>query len=634
MTVGKPKLTRVDINGIDVSQYVLGWAFDPEIAKTVKSLDIALHKNVYSAVSQLQTQPRALSIVVRRGVLTATESYVFRGEIISRETIGNQVVVKANDKLYQAVRKNITRTFDSNVDTEAGKISEIFKTLVELAGLTADNTTVQDSGTTFILRVFICNNADIFERLELLAEFLSWQFYYNAGDDKVYFEPKGSRSGTNTLIVGSNVVNRPKWVRDGTKVVEEVKVLGGPVESETQESFNGNGSTKNFALANSPVSVKITVDGVLKVGGVEDQSPNADYFVNAALKKITFVTAPPTGSGNVVADYSYLSPIALRGDNPTVTEGQQVTLRREELKTVPDVQNFVGKYLQRHQNDFLATELQVTNITDLEVGQTVTVQDTNEGINQNFIVTKIHKAFPYRYDVIKVDTEPIQIEEWEITVEDRLRRIEEKLSQEETLVIIIKSFDRTNAIKIGRRWFKIERANIAGDTLIWGNETFGLWNDFKWGAAATTGFILGNFKAGILGTSTLGSQLSTPMLRFVQQGGNVYTEAFKDTDFKDTTGTATWNTTTKKLEFTAAQIGQSKEIDYRNGTITKAKLTVTIDSGTFTLYLSADGGTNWESVTSGSIHTFTNTGTNLKWKITESGASTGEISQVVVDNYH
>ena len=565
MTVGLPRLQRVDIDGINASAFVLNWDFDPQISQSIKSITILLHRNVYNSVPNLETSPRALTVVVRRGISSATEDFVFRGEITIRETMGSQVLIRASDKLYAAVRKNITKTFDSNVDTEAGKISEIFKTLVTThAGLTADTNSVQDSGTIFIIKVFICNNADIFERLEILADLLDWQFYYNAEDDKVYFEPKGNRSGTNTLTIGTNVVNRPKWIRDGTKVVQIVKVLGGPVESETQETFDGDGSTVDFILTNVPVSVKVTVGGTLQLGGVEDQTPAADFFVNSALNKITFDSGsiPASGTDNIVIDYTYLSPIALRGDNPLVTNGIEVKIVKEELRTVADVENFLTNYLSRHSEDFLSTELQVVNITNLEVGQTVTVVDTNESIDQTFIVTKIVKSFPYRYDVVKVDTEPLQIEQWEITIDDRLRRIEEKLSQDETLVIIIKSFTRPNKIKIGKRYSQLEKQDIR-DT------------------GTVPSFILGNTIAGRLGTDLLGDRTQSNVLTFLQQGGDFYLEDFDDVDFKGPDTTANWNTGVPELSFTASQKATSNSIDFNNSTITAAKLTAVSSSGSF-----------------------------------------------------
>ena len=76
--------------------------------------------------------------------------------------------------------------------------------------------------------------------------------------------------------------------------------------------------------------------------------------------------------------------------------------------------------------------------------------------------------------------------------------------------------------------------------------------------------------------------------------------------------------------------GQSKSIDFNNGIITTATMTVTFTGNTPSLLMTADG-TNWEAVTSGVAHTFTNTGTDLKWRIVASGTT---VTQVTVEDYH
>ncbi len=79
----------------------------------------------------------------------------------------------------------------------------------------------------------------------------------------------------------------------------------------------------------------------------------------------------------------------------------------------------------------------------------------------------------------------------------------------------------------------------------------------------------------------------------------------------------------------ASNIVQSKTVDSKTSTITKATLTAveSNDSGTSVSYqLSRDGGSTWESATSGSEHTFTSSGaekSDLKWKATlANGTST------------
>lgn len=518
--IGKPRLTKVVIDSVDVTSFIVNWKFEPTSTMAIKNLDLILARSVYASVPNLQTSPRALTVTVQRGVVTSTEDYVFRGEIVERQTAGNLVQLKCSDKLYKAVKKNVTRTFDSSVDTEAGKVSEIFKTLLTLAGLSHSSSSITDSGTVLIIRTFICNNADVFERLQLLAELLDWQFFYDPVEDLVFFQPKGSRAGTNTLTVGGNVTNRPKWIRDGKKVVETAKLFGGPTETATQETFSGDNNETVFTLTSIPVSVSITVGGVLQSGGVEGQAATGvDYFVDSANKRITFVVAPGIGVDNIVVDYNFLSPIAIDGTNPTVSEGIEATLRKPELTTVEDNQNYLNNFLLRHSEDFIKTVLAVTNVTDMDVGQTVPVVDTNEGIDQTFFINKIIKSFPYRFDEVQVDTQSLQIEDWNITVEDRLRRIEERLVQEETIVIFLKSFNRTEIYKVGRRYFKMETRAIS-NSMIWDHPT-----------AAN----------GAWGTALWGDRRGAVTLKVMQQGLNIYLEEFIDTDFKDATTTATWS---------------------------------------------------------------------------------------------
>ena len=75
----------------------------------------------------------------------------------------------------------------------------------------------------------------------------------------------------------------------------------------------------------------------------------------------------------------------------------------------------------------------------------------------------------------------------------------------------------------------------------------------------------------------------------------------------------------------------SGSIDYNNGTIIRAKMTVTATGdGTVRYWLTADG-SNWEEVTSGVTHAFKNTGTDLRWKITGSGKT---ITEIKIEGYH
>jgi hypothetical protein len=75
----------------------------------------------------------------------------------------------------------------------------------------------------------------------------------------------------------------------------------------------------------------------------------------------------------------------------------------------------------------------------------------------------------------------------------------------------------------------------------------------------------------------------------------------------------------------------STSIDYNNGTITQAKATYT-HTGIMDMSLTADGGSNWETCNSGALHTFTHTGTDLRWKA--SGYTAATLTALEINNYH
>jgi len=98
-----------------------------------------------------------------------------------------------------------------------------------------------------------------------------------------------------------------------------------------------------------------------------------------------------------------------------------------------------------------------------------------------------------------------------------------------------------------------------------------------------------------------------------------FIDNFFGTTFKDTSSTnADWSTT-GEIVFATNQTASSLSIYLNNETISSATLIATATGGGSIGYLmSADGGSNWENVTSGISHTFTNQGTDLRWRATGS----------------
>lgn len=171
---------------------------------------------------------------------------------------------------------------------------------------------------------------------------------------------------------------------------------------------------------------------------------------------------------------------------------------------------------------------------------------------------------------------------------------------------------------------RINTRNLAGDTLIWNNPNFGIWNSYKWGGTAQQSFVLGHSIAGILGTSQLGSNASSYVPVRVVSPDNQFREYFDSTDFRVAASTtADWAVTAGQCDFTTGEIATSQIIALNNETYISATLTAT---GTTTTNLAFElrfDGINWESVSNGVIfNTAYSSTAGIEWRATASGNAT------------
>jgi hypothetical protein len=171
--------------------------------------------------------------------------------------------------------------------------------------------------------------------------------------------------------------------------------------------------------------------------------------------------------------------------------------------------------------------------------------------------------------------------------------------------------------------------NIAGDSGIYGHSVFGLYGTVKYGGTPQSSFILGHSLAGILGTSKLGSQSSAWVVTRVVNTNNSFSERFNFTNFCDTgETTATWSGN-GVLSMTSGEVAQSLSV-YKDTAVVYYS-TITLDSvvNVSKIELSADGGSHWEEVSNGVKYTFTNTGSDLRFKITADGNVSISLVRVV-----
>lgn len=579
--MSRPNLQKTVLNGVDVSAYVISWETTRESSKITGDATLLLSRNVKEILNISKTSSPGWDVTIQRGSVTATDTYKFRGEIISTKVINTGYAITCYGKYYSAVREEVTKSYDKNIDPEAGKPSEIYKNLIneKTDDLSCDDTTVQDSGTTLVLDKFVCNHADVFERVDALAKAMNWQHYYNPITDKTYFEPLGFISDSTVLTVGENIVEVPEWDFDKEDLINELTVRGAEQEVQKTLFFDGtNIAGQECILDKTPVSVKIYVgtgnydptgtgtkpsdnQSNLKIGGkVGSTSGVYDYKYDedANVKTVYFKDTdtepsltPPVGVNNIEVQFTYKLPapvVAKRDASITAYKKHKKTHTLSDVKTIADAEVYAQNTLDAYSTPFISTTLRVSGVEGLQPGRQYRIVDGVNEIDEFLTILKIKSVYPYKYDEITVGDKQTRESEWEIRTTDRLKRLEELESSSTDLLLHI--IDINREINYERRYTQLERRSVAGESGIYGNPIFGVYGTAKYGAAASSTFILGSSTYGLLGTSELGSSLSTYIKVKILQGNNTYKEFLYDEDFLDSDATtADWDTLNKEITF-------------------------------------------------------------------------------------
>ena len=211
----------------------------------------------------------------------------------------------------------------------------------------------------------------------------------------------------------------------------------------------------------------------------------------------------------------------------------------------------------------------------------------------------------------------------------------DEVGPEERITPIFKILRET--IKLREKSTIIKKRSLAGDNaiyghatygvygtgkygrpsgMIWGSTPYGEWGDALWGAIRE-GFKLGG-AAGVLGTAKLGARdIEWSIARVLNPNGE-YIETFRADTFEDEDNTtADWDTSGFKINFTDGQAVQSDIVAKNNEAYSTGKITLIGTNLTnLTLYLSANGGGDFEAVTNNVSHTFSNSETSgIKFKM-------------------
>lgn len=622
-------LTKVIIGGITIRddsdgnalKLLKGWEYERTGTNEISELTI----NAIKTIGNYLTLQVGQTVSIWKGFTTSTDTKVFEGFISEFEPDGGLIKITCKDKMWDLIRKNVNKVYE-DTGPQAGQISAIAKDLIETYGLLTSDEVATGTGATETIAEFRCVHTDIFERLKALADAVRYQFWYDAINDTVHFEPSGYNDSATTLTVGTEIIGVPKWSSDTSRMVNDLRVDGAVSLTQIRKpqgtGYGTIGTTADFdttdiLLDKTPESVELIFDAstppiTVKTGGTKDASSGHFYYIDKENKKVMPAEGTSFATQNAIVNYTWYAPAPIHQINQSSidTYGKFEDQRTiSDIQTIADAEVRTAEILSRFSQPFLVGELLVksNSAIDVNFGDTVTIVDNiNEpNVNQSLVVTKQVIKYPGSNQELIVGDEAIRLADWQIDVEGRLKRIEESLSLSNQ-DLILELIDIQNSFDTEPRYRKILTRDTSADS-IWGRDN---WATAEWDDTYT----------------------ESEIDNYIQQFENSYTEDFVDEDFESTNTTASWSTT-GSVTFTSGQIAESESIDFNNGTITSVDIDVTIDSGSLLIEVSANG-SSFETVTNNTTHNFSQTGTDLRFKLTENNTSTAEVSKVILSNYH
>lgn len=595
--MARPTLNDVQLNSIDIDSYVISSKVTKLYNDSFRVCVIRCNRSLldHASFNFKDKSAIGLSLTLKRGVSSATEQFEFKGFVEDYTLHAGSLILIGGDELKNAQKRTVTKSWDVDIDTEAGVISDIFTSLYnDYTDITASATGIQASGAVHIRKKFLCNNRNVFEAAQELADNLDWQQYYKPSVGEVFFEPKGFTQSTETLQTGVNIIGSVKWDYKSRDLVNKIKILGAEQEVETTESgqlnVTADWNTTSITLTKKPVSVKVYSDAAnppttLKTGGDETTTGTYDYEVDPENKLLKLVSGQFTANHYAEVRYSHMLPTPVVMENTTSIDTyylSEKTIFKSDLLNVEDVELYGRKYLDRYSAPFRSTILPVVNATDLEPGQQIRVIDGENGIDDWFMITKVEISRPYKFDRVWVGDEILKTSEFGADVDTRIKRLEEKFGKSEDILVHVIDFARD--VRFERRYFKMVGRTIESGVLYWDHPTQGDWDPtgFNWGDA----------------TKLQSADGTWPETKVLIPGNNIFKEVLYDEEFNHSNTTATVVTTgTQTISFTNTEIFESelmsKGIDYNYLKVTLGSADTTL----LTIQASADGKANWQTLT-------------------------------------
>jgi hypothetical protein len=240
------------------------------------------------------------------------------------------------------------------------------------------------------------NRISVSEALQKLSRLSNYSWYVDYTND-IHFFAKNTELAPFSITDTSNnyIYESLEVTEDISQLRNRVLIQGGEAEGdERTELFDGNGTKKFFPLSNKWTSAPtVTVGGVAQTVGVDYLDDEADFNILWSFqeKYLKFTTAPAAGTNNIVVTgiplYSILVQVE---DRPSIDTYGVAEFSKTDTTITSKVEarDFAIAELEAYAEKVSEASFS-TYTPGLRSGQTITVNSTQRGVNENFLIQKV-----------------------------------------------------------------------------------------------------------------------------------------------------------------------------------------------------------------------------------------------------
>jgi len=409
-------LWKITLNSVDITDYVLKNSY---IEKEFKNYEGNLAKLwISDSVDSVVIPSNSQRLIISRGTVSSTEYYEFRGTVKKTETDFGSYKITARDDLDKLKRK-FNKSYDKNIDVEAGVYKDIFLDIIDEGGLTGSSAPIT---STFTAKKFVSKQQTRLEKCRDIAKILNCFFYHDYNNDYIRLEPKGFQKYNTVLSTSSNIFTFTRWKNDITRMINKLTIEGASKIDTRKVTYSGDDSTTEFSFDYTPISTNCTIDGTLQLQGAEDTDIDYDYIVDAERKTFTFTTAPTSGQ-SIVMTYTAKVPYPVIGTAPDSIEFyngliQDDVINLKDIVTVQDAKDKLQSILDQIKFGELSTSF-YTDQYQIIPGMSVDFENPRDTTyDDEYIVTKTRIEYPSGTTALTLGNTPLKLTEY-------LQRIQE-----------------------------------------------------------------------------------------------------------------------------------------------------------------------------------------------------------------